>query len=272
VTVAGLAYCRDKAAPEGSSLHYATLFHAEPARRGLFALFALYHELLDGFLAASDPGVARIKLQWWREELDRLEAGNPRHPVSEELLALTGAGGVETAELNRLPDAVEALFPVVEPGNLETWLDRPDIGRFWRMTARLAAKGDPPAAAETGILLSRLELLQQLPPLLRLGINPLPEPVLAAHGLDRDRLLAEPAAAAGLAAELVDAIVTRLDEAYRRGKAGDPLFILILNRLGATLCREIRRDGYALLQRRVALTPIRKLWIAARTRYARALA
>lgn len=267
----GSAYCRDKAAPEGSSLHYAALFHDEPARRGLFALFALYYELLDGFLTASDPGIARIKLQWWREELDRLEKGNPRHPVSEELQALAGSGRVETAELNRLPDAVEALFPVVEPGNLETWLSRPDIGRFWHMTARLAADKEPVAAAETGILLSRLETLQQLPPLLRLGLNPLPEPVQATHGLDRDRLLTEPAATAGLAAELVDAIAARLNEAYRRGKTGDPLFILILNRLGSALCREIRRDGYALLQRRVALTPLRKLWIAARTRYTRSL-
>lgn len=265
------AYCRDKAAPEGSGLHYAALFHAEPARRGLFALFALYYELLDGYLAASDPGVARIKLQWWREELGRLEAGQPRHPVSEELLTLASSGVVKPADLKRLPDAVETLFPVTEGDGLANWLNRSEIDRFWHMTARLTPAKDPAAAADTGVLLSRLELLQQLPPLLRLGLNPLPEAVQAAHGLDRDRLLAEPAAATDLAAELVDAIAGRLDEAYRRGKPGGPLFILILNRLGAALCREIRRDGYALLQRRVALTPIRKLWIAARTRYARAL-
>lgn len=266
---AGAEYCRDKAAPEGSSLYYACLFHGDAAQRGLYALFALYQELLDSFLAASDPGVARIRQEWWREELALLQSGSPRHPVTAELHTLAGISGLEVGTLRELPDAVESLFPVSDTGDLATWLDRPGIAAFWRTAAGLAG-GDGGGAAETGVLLARLEQLQHLPAVLRLGLDPLPGKLLAAHGLDRDALLADPGGtgAAALFADLVTALAAGLDTAWQRGKAEHtPRFVLVMNRLGAALCREIRRDGHALLQRRVALTPIRKLWIAVRTRF-----
>lgn len=263
-------YCRDKAAPPGSSLYYACRFHGATTRRGLYALFALYHELLDSFLAASDPGVARIRQEWWREELARLRDGRPRHPVTVELQALDNLPDPLPDALLRLPDAVESLFPVSDSGDLDAWLERPGITAFWQAAAELAgAEGG--SAAETGILLARLEQLQHLPGLLRLGLNPLPGKLLTAHGLDRDALPGNPGgtAATTLFAELTTGLATRLDTAWRRGKAQhSPLFVLIMNRLGATQCREIRRDGHAVLQRRLALTPIRKLWIATWTRYA----
>jgi len=266
-------YCRDKAAPAGSSLYYACLFHDEATRRGLYARFALYFELQDSFLAASDPGVARIRQEWWREELARLQNGRPRHPVTVELQALDSLPDPAPGALLQLPDAVESLFPVSDTGDVEAWLDRPGIAAFWREAAELAG-GEDGAAAETGILLARLEQLQHLPGVLRLGLNPLPEALLAAHGLDRDALLGNPGSAAvtALLAELTTSLAARLDTAWHRGKTErSPLFVQIMNRLGTALCREIRRDGHAVLQRRLALTPIRKLWIATRTRYARLL-
>ena len=268
----GQEYCRNKAAAEGSSLYYATLFHSERTRRGLLALFALYYELLDAFLTASDPGVARVKLQWWREELHRLEAGRPRHPVAEELQELGAREGMETGSLTSLPDAVEALFPHADDGDIQVWLSNAGISRFWDMASKLAGGGTA-AAGDTGMLLTRLEQLQHLRPVLQLGFQPLPGTVLAGHGVRPDELLANPAAygASAAAAELVQAIAARLEYSYRQGRRENPLFVQIMNRLGATTCREIGRDGYEILLRRVALTPIRKLWIAARTRYVRLL-
>jgi phytoene synthase len=271
--MAGREYCRDKAAPEGSSLYYATLFHGDRTRQGLITLFALYYELLDGFFTASDPGVARMKLQWWREELDRLAAGQPRHPVTKELQALGGSVALDSDALTILPDAVEALFPPAYDGDVHTWLSNAGVSRFWRQAASLAVGGTA-GAGETGMLLTRLEQLQHLRPVLQLGFQPLPEAVLARHGIHRDDLLLHPAAdpVSAASAELVQAIAAGLENSYRLGRKENPLFVLILNRLGTATCGEIGRDGYALLRRRVALTPIRKLWIAVRTRYARRLA
>lgn len=267
--MSGREYCRNKAAPEGSSLYYATLFHGDSTRHGLLALFALYYELLDGFLTASDPGVARMKLQWWREELDRLMSGRARHPVSEELQALGSSTDLDTDSLTALPDAVEALFPPADTGDVSDWLNNAGISRFWRLAASLAGGGTA-GAGETGVSLTRLEQLQHLRPVMQLGFLPLPGAVLARHGIHRDDLLANPDAdeVTAASAELVQAISARLEDSYHTGRNEDPLFVMILNRLGKATCKEIGRDGYALLRRRVALTPIRKLCIAALTRYA----
>lgn len=270
--MSGREYCRNKAAPEGSSLHYATLFHSGQTQRGLIALFALYYELVDAFLTASDPGVARVKLQWWREELQRLEAGRPRHPVAEELGALRDSADLDTGTLTALPDAVEALFPSLNDGDLDDWFANAGIAGFWGLAASLAGGGTA-AAGQTGMLLTRLEQLQHLRPLLQLGFLPLPGALLVRHGIHRDGLLGYPGAdgVTAVLAELIQAITTRLEYSYRLGRGEDPLFVLILNRLGLTTCREIGRDGYEIVRRRVALTPIRKLWIAARTRCVRLL-
>ena len=270
--MSGREYCRNKAAPEGSSLHYATLFHPEQTRRSLIALFALYYELLDAFLTASDPGVARVKLQWWREELQRLEAGYPRHPVAEELQSLGGSADVDTGSLTVLPDAVEALFPPADEGDVDDWLTNAGIAGFWGLAASLAGGGTA-TAGQTGMLLTRLEQLQHLRPLLQLGFLPLPGVMLSRRGIHRDDLLGYPGADGVTAAlaELIQTIAGRLEDSYRLGRGENPLFVLILNRLGLTTCREIDRDGYEIVRRRVALTPIRKLWIATRTRCARLL-
>lgn len=266
-------YCRNKAAPEGSSLYYACLFQSAPARQRLYALFALYYELLDSVFAASDPGVSRIKLQWWREELERLASGRPRHPVAEALQEVPGDGG----HLTDLPDAIESLL--TRPGPDGGWTRAGDVGPFWHCAVRAAGPAgeiEQACAAATGAAVTRLELLQNLRRLLDLGFNPLPRERLEEAGLDGSGLQNEPGSAAArrLAGSLVTDIRTELQDSYRtaRGQCGPHgLFVLILNRIAEATCREILRDDSRLLERRVALTPLRKLGIAFRTKYARLL-
>src|SRR6476646_4765206 len=78
-------YCEQKAAPRGSSLYYSVLFLPAEQRRGMIALHAFRHELVDAVDAAVDAGVARATLLWWREELDAALAGHPHHPVMQAL-------------------------------------------------------------------------------------------------------------------------------------------------------------------------------------------
>lgn len=78
-------------APE--DLHYATLYERTVDRQRVQALFRL-KELLDAVpLEVSDPGVAGVKLAWWREEIERLAHGQPRHPLTTWLHAAEGPNG-----------------------------------------------------------------------------------------------------------------------------------------------------------------------------------
>jgi len=78
-------YCQDKAARSGSSFYYSFLFLPAARRRAITALYAFCREVDDIVDECSDTGVARRKLDWWREELERCFAGEPRHPVTQAL-------------------------------------------------------------------------------------------------------------------------------------------------------------------------------------------
>jgi len=78
-------YCQQKVAPYGSDLHYSLLFVRPEQQRAIAALHALHAELTDTVHDSRDPGIARTRLAWWREELAAALNGQPHHPVSEAL-------------------------------------------------------------------------------------------------------------------------------------------------------------------------------------------
>lgn len=71
--------------PEGSAAYYAHLFTPPPRRAALTALFALHREFDEISARHGEPPVTQVKLQWWDEEIRRLTAGQPRHPVTSAL-------------------------------------------------------------------------------------------------------------------------------------------------------------------------------------------
>ena len=78
-------YCEDKARGSGSSFFYAFLFLPEEQRRAMMALYAYCREVDDIADEVSDQNVATRKLAFWGEEIGRVFAGQPRHPVGKEL-------------------------------------------------------------------------------------------------------------------------------------------------------------------------------------------
>jgi phytoene synthase len=100
-------YCLDMAAPAGSSLYYATLYSPAREKRKLHAIFAFQQELLNTVFECEDAGVARLKLQWWGEEIMRLFASESRHPVTRELEKLLPELQLQQNELLSLISAIE---------------------------------------------------------------------------------------------------------------------------------------------------------------------
>jgi len=78
-------YCRDKTRGSGSSFFYAFLFLPEDQRRAMMALYAFCREVDDIADEVKEQDIALIKLAFWREELERVFADKPRHPVGREL-------------------------------------------------------------------------------------------------------------------------------------------------------------------------------------------
>jgi phytoene/squalene synthetase len=96
---------RARAIPLGSVRYWSWLFACAPARApllGIYALLAEWNALMD---PATEQSAARIQLEWWREEISRLIAGVPVHPIGAYLRSLPRAGEVDFAPLALAIDA-----------------------------------------------------------------------------------------------------------------------------------------------------------------------
>jgi phytoene synthase len=99
---------RARAIPRGSVRYWSWLFAAAAARApllGIYALLAEWNALMD---PATEHSAARIKLAWWQEEIRRLAAGVPVHPIGAYLASLPRAGEVNFTPLALSIDAALA--------------------------------------------------------------------------------------------------------------------------------------------------------------------
>lgn len=269
-----LAYCRDKAAPEGSSLHYALLFADGGQRSALLALAAYRAEIIQVPREVSDAGVGAVKLGWWQEELERLFSGTPRHPVTQAL-----APAVERYGFGREPlaEVIEAARMDLEygsyPGLRELTVYCHRAGGLADPACRVGGPDTPETAAFAHDLAMGLELTRMLRHLRRdvaAGRVYIPESDLAAEGLSREDLLACRDSAAlrrvlarqgERARDFLDSAIARLPRAARRRQRPALVLAVLYRRLLAVMAG----DGHPQLERRHHLTPLRKLWLAWRS-------
>jgi phytoene/squalene synthetase len=96
---------RARAIPLGSVRYWSWQFAVSSARApllGVYALLAEWNALMDPVTEAS---ASRIKLAWWQEEIQRLIARAPVHPICLYLASLPRADAVDFTPLSRAVDA-----------------------------------------------------------------------------------------------------------------------------------------------------------------------
>lgn len=78
-------YCQEKAAKSGSSFYYSFLFLPEKKRDAITALYAFCREVDDVVDNQNEPHIKRTKLNWWRDEIERLFKHAAQHPITQAL-------------------------------------------------------------------------------------------------------------------------------------------------------------------------------------------
>lgn len=98
----------NQATPPGSAAYYAVRL-AAPSHRDALGMLLAWHELIrDIATDPVDPGVARLKLDWWRQELVRLTDCEARHPLAVALQDEAEVRAHAGNTLQRVVDAAEA--------------------------------------------------------------------------------------------------------------------------------------------------------------------
>ena len=78
-------HCKQKTQESHSSFLTAFIFLSKEKREALTALYAFCREVDDIADECLDHEIASSKLNWWRDEIDRLFKNEPQHPVSKAL-------------------------------------------------------------------------------------------------------------------------------------------------------------------------------------------
>jgi len=264
--------CRDFLGDRYGDLHYALLFAPPPVAARVLCMHAVAHLVTQVPARATDAGLARVKLQWWREQLQAATAGRAQHP----LLRACQATGVPWTDLPAVIDAIELDLERLRPGQhagLHEYLARRH-GPLAHACARAlgCVDGTTPAAMVTlAVAAAHARAIVELGADLRAGRPVIARDDLKHFGLKRRDLESgnPPRGFADLAA-----FVHRRAVGYHReALAGIPpidrtaqLPQRILAALDFARLAEAARGGYRVLDRGVELTAIRKLWIAWRTR------
>ena len=269
-------YCQQKAAPPGSSTYYALRRAPAASQPLLTALFALRREFEETVKETSDPAIGRTKLAWWQNELAALASGSPSHPVSKALAAYLPNVETEYPELQALLAGFEMDLDQAR------YLDYPNLrryvqgvgGTFASLVARASAKDSVQVSTWSAPLGEALQLAQFVA---ETGND-------ARHGriyIPIDEMQRFNVTAADLInrkysdafTELMRFETKRARDALQAALAAMPAnerrsqrTLVAQAALALALLDEIERDGYHVLHQRIALTPIRKLWIAWRAR------
>ncbi|HXU65752.1 MAG TPA: presqualene diphosphate synthase HpnD [Casimicrobiaceae bacterium] len=268
------AYCADKAAQSGSSFYYSFRLLPPERRVAINALYAFCREVDDAVDETSDPNVARAKLAWWRTEVAAIYAGAPQHPVALALVPAARRYGLRQADLQTVIDGMQMDLDkvrYVDFAELETYCDRV-AGAVGLMSAEIFGYEDPATrgyARDLGIAFQLTNIIRDVGEDARRGRIYLPQDDLARFGVAPSDVLRATASPAFV--ELMRFEVDRARGWYGRALAKLPPRDRRAQRAGLamaaiyrTLLDEIARDGYRVLDRRIALTPLRKLWIATR--------
>jgi len=165
---------------------FTALFAPAEKRDALFTLYAFNHELARAREVTSEPHMALIRLQWWREVV---EGATRLHPVATPLRALLAAGTLAAADLDAMIAARET--ETEEIATLADWRAYllGSAGSLMVAAGRLLGMADPEPLRPLGAAYGAAGVLRSVPVLTRQERCLLPADVLASHGLSPEAVI-----------------------------------------------------------------------------------
>ncbi len=270
-------YVQDKAAPLGSSAYYAFLFLPPKRRAAITAFQAFCREIGDVVDEVGDAGVAAHKLAWWQREVTSAFHGSPNHPVMHALLPHCEEFGIVPGPL----------FAIIDGHRMD--LERSRIldfaalahhchrvaGVAGEVAANIYGATDPRTtsyAHRLGLAMHLSRVVRNVGADARHGRLYLPADELARFGVEAREIIARSYSErfTALMKFQAERAHRTYDEAFALLPAADrraQLPGLTMANIDRALLREIEAVDFQVLHQRISLTPLRKLWIATRTRW-----
>jgi phytoene synthase len=268
-------YCQDKAAKSGSSFYYSFLFLPPPQRAAITALYAFCREVDDVVDETSDEQVARTQLNWWREEIGRLFAGQAQHPVTRALSSAIKRYNLPAEHFLEIIDGMEMdldyhNYPSFRELSLYCHRVASIVGIMAAEIFGYQERATVKYAHNLGMAFQLTNILRDVHEDLQRGRLYIPLDELEQHGVATtdlvdgkytDGVKALLAAQAQRARHYYQLAFASLPDGDRYPQRSG----LIMAAIYLATLDEIEQDEFQVLTQRISLTPLRKLWLAWKT-------
>jgi 15-cis-phytoene synthase len=268
-------YCQQKAAASGSSFYYSFLFLPPDKRRAITAFYAFCREVDDVVDETQDIGVARTKLAWWRTEVVNIYQGNPQHPVGKALQTVVTQFHIPQEKLHEIIDGMEMDLTHHRYADFKSlqrycYLVASVVGQVSAMIFGYTDKKTLDYAHDLGMAFQLTNIIRDVGEDARRDRVYLPQDELAQFGLQNSDILN--AKYSDNFSKLMQFQTERAQKFYESAFAALPAADkktqragLIMASIYRTLLDEISKKKFQVLHQRIALTPLRKLWLAWKT-------
>ena len=269
-----LAHVQSVVGQSGTSFFWAMRLLPEARRNAMFAVYAFCREVDDIADELAPMEEKRLGLAGWREEIERLYAGEPQYPTGQALLRPVRDYALRREDFLALidgmeMDAVDIRAPSLE--ELELYCDRVAcaVGRLSARVFGETGEARDEVAFALGQALQLTNILRDMDEDAERGRLYLPVEHLRAAGLDSEdpeTVMAHPAL--GAACDQLAALAQRRFAEARTAlkrcnrKAMRPAIVMM--QVYGRVLEQLMARGWASPRAEVGLGKAQKLWIALR--------
>ncbi len=268
-------YCQQLTAASRSSFAASFRFLEAQRRQAITAFYAFCREVDDVVDEISDAGVARLKLAWWRSEVDALYDGKPTHPVTQALTESLQHFNLPREQLLEIIDGMEmdldqARYADFKALHLYCYRVASVVGLVAAEIFGYQDRRTLKYAHDLGLAFQLTNIIRDVGEDARRGRIYLPLDELERFQVPISDLLE--GRYSDNFRRLMEFQIARAEQTYAQALAQLPACDrkaqragLIMAAIYRTLLEEIKRDGYRVLDRRIKLPSWRKLWLAWQT-------
>lgn len=258
-----------------SDLYYSTLFLSPEQRAAIASIYAFQHEINSVANDCSNTEIASQKLDWWSSEIDRMFNGVPQHPIALNLAQVAQQYALQRLWFDEIVHAAQMDLRFQGYATMDDLLvychcAGSSLAMLHASVFGYTQHATLDYAKQLGVALQLVNLIRNVGYAARCNRIYIPEAMLTEFEINSQAILAceqsdKFAALMSSFAQFASGQMTAAMQVLPAVDRAAQRSGLIMAQINLRILQEIERSNFAILQHKISITPLRKLWIAWRT-------